>query len=81
MASPATTTANTPVGSIRRSFIGGIHFAASKPATGAARLEWQSSVANAVTGAMPLDPRRSASLNSAVDEPNAETTPRPETTT
>src|SRR5688572_7141300 len=66
---------------MRRSFIGGIHFGASKSVTFAASIERQSWVSKSVTGAMPVRPCSSESLNVSSEVPNGETAPIPTTRT
>jgi len=62
---------------MRRSFIAGIQRVGSKSATDAAQRARHPVVSNAVNGAMPLRPARSASRNTSVAVPNGETIPMP----
>src|SRR5918993_1119065 len=66
---------------MRRSFIGGIHFGASKSVTFAASVERQSCVSKSLTGAMPVRPCSNASLKLSSEVPNGETAPIPTTRT
>src|SRR5690606_33049511 len=75
------TTAYRAVSSIRRSFIGEIHAAASNPVTGAAIRVRHALTSKAVTGAMPVRPANSASRKLSREAPKADTTPMPVTTT
>jgi outer membrane lipoprotein-sorting protein len=71
------TSANGPVVSIRRSFIGGIHVEGSKALTRDDKVERHPYAANVGSRATAVSPRSNASLNCATESPKGDTTPTP----
>src|SRR6476659_1159408 len=71
------TSASGPVSSIRRSFMGGIHFAGSNPAMRDESTDRHPRPMNAGSGAIAVRPSSSASRNASTESPNGDTTPRP----
>src|SRR5439155_13925593 len=78
--SRAHASATRPAESMRRSLIGGMNRAGSKPWLVDAQCEWHGAVSNVVTGAMPEAPDFTASMNAWWPRPKQEIQPMPEIT-